>query len=71
MGVWGCGGGGWKFLLTENKKFAKKCSWGLKTQQKNNWGGERKISLGGFPGGCTPISDLYGYVRPQTPHYLP
>ena len=26
---------------------------------------------GGGPGGCTPISDLYGYVRPQTPHYLP
>ena len=22
-------------------------------------------------GGGTPISDLYGYVRPQTPHYLP
>ena len=38
-------------------------------------------SQGPRPGGCTPISDLYGYVRPQTPtiypdpfptpHYLP
>ena len=28
---WGCGGGG----LTENKYSAKKCSWGLKTQNKN------------------------------------
>ena len=28
------------------------------------------ISYMNTPGGCTPISDLYGYVRPQTPHYL-
>ena len=26
---------------------------------------------GGGEGEGTPISDLYGYVRPQTPHYLP
>ena len=31
-------GGGVEFL-TEKKMSAKKCSWGLKTQKKTNWGG--------------------------------
>ena len=38
-------------------------------------GNKRRFTIdkcwGPCPGGCTPISDLYGYVRPQTLHYLP
>ena len=33
-----------------------------------NW---KKGGLRCRRGGGTPISDLYGYVRPQTLHYLP
>ena len=46
MGVHVCvcgGGGGEVKFLTEKKNFAKKCSWGLKTQKKN-WRGGRIIS---------------------------
>ena len=47
------GGGGEVEFLTEKKNFAKKCSWGLKTQKKNNklffLGGGRKISEFFFP----------------------
>ena len=39
---WGGGGGKVEFL-TEKKKFAKKCSWGLKTQKKKKmFGGGAK-----------------------------
>ena len=33
------GGGGKVEFLIEKKNFAKKCSWGLKTQKKKIWGG--------------------------------
>ena len=43
------GGGGVEYL-TEFFFFAKKCSWGLKTQTKKKiWGGGRKISEFFFP----------------------
>ena len=41
------GGGGKVEFLTEKKNFAKKCSWGLKTQKKK----KKKIVLGGGGGG--------------------
>ena len=50
--MWG-GGGEVKFL-TEKKKSAKKCSWGLKTQKK------KKKNLGGGGGGRI-ISDFFPY----------
>ena len=43
----GGGGGGQVEFLTDFF-FAKKCSWGLKTQKKKNiyiWGGGRQISV--------------------------
>ena len=39
---WGGGGGKVEFLTEKKKKFAKKCSWGLKTQKK-----KKKKSFGG------------------------
>ena len=46
----GGGGGGKVEFLTEKKKFAKKCSWGLKTQKKKKiWGGGPNISDFFFP----------------------
>ena len=45
------GGGGKVEFLTEKKKFAKKCSWGLKKKKKKKnffWGGP-KISEFFFP----------------------
>ena len=48
--VGGGGGVGKVEFLTEKKNFAKKCSWGLKTQKKKkNWGGGAKISEFFFP----------------------
>ena len=47
MQVW-WGGGGEVELLTEKKIFAKKCSWGLKTHQKNKklgGGGEKFLNF--------------------------
>ena len=38
-GVQGGGGGGEVEFLTEKKKSAKKCSWGLKTQKEKFSGG--------------------------------
>ena len=59
---WGLGGGvqvggGKMEFLTEKKKFAKKCSWGLKTQKKNlnfqkcSWASETHANKNLFFGG--------------------
>ena len=44
----GVGGGGKVEFLTEKKYFAKKCSWGLKTQKKKKIGGGGGFSLLNF-----------------------
>ena len=42
-------GGGWGGIFNWKKKFAKKCSWGLKTQKKKKRGGGQKFLSFFFP----------------------
>ena len=60
------GGGGKVEFLTEKKNFAKKCSWGLKTQKKKcSWGSETHANKNLFFGGGGGFWGVWGAPRPH------